>query len=103
MMRISDVQENARLLSEKHGWNVEPLSVRLKYINSELEEVFVEVNKLVTGNDPTKTSEARIKLGHEIFDLVWNLCDLANKFGIDLERSFEEKTNINSNREFTKH
>jgi NTP pyrophosphatase (non-canonical NTP hydrolase) len=101
-MQITDVQENARLLSDKHGWHTEPLSVRLNYVKSELEEVLVEVNKLVIENDPVKIEETKVKLGHEIFDLVWNLCDLANRFGIDLKQSFEEKININTDREFSK-
>jgi NTP pyrophosphatase (non-canonical NTP hydrolase) len=101
-MHINEVQENARFLSTKHGWDAEPLSVRLNYVKSELEEVLVEVNNLVIENDPVKISETRIKLGHEIFDLIWNLCDLANRFGLDLEQSFEEKICINTDREFSK-
>ena len=32
-----------------------------------------------------------------MFDVIWNICDLANKLEIDLEKAFEEKMMINKN------
>jgi NTP pyrophosphatase (non-canonical NTP hydrolase) len=34
----------------------------------------------------------------EMYDVVWNLCDLANMFDIDLEESFARKVELNNSR-----
>lgn len=34
----------------------------------------------------------------EMFDVIWNVCDLANKLEIDLEEAFQEKMEINRDR-----
>ncbi len=41
---------------------------------------------------------ARTALGHEIFDLIWNLCALANATGIDVEDAARAKMRLNANR-----
>ncbi|EJQ94913.1 hypothetical protein II1_02454 [Bacillus cereus MC118] len=33
-----------------------------------------------------------------MFDLIWNVCDLANKLEIDLDEAFQEKMEINRDR-----
>ncbi|HDR3403502.1 TPA: pyrophosphatase, partial [Bacillus anthracis] len=40
------------------------------------------------------------EIGLEMFDVIWNVCDLANKLEIDLEKAFEEKMRINKKREW---
>ena len=30
-----------------------------------------------------------------MFDVIWNVCDLANKLNIDLEKAFKRKMKIN--------
>lgn len=38
------------------------------------------------------------EIGLEMFDVIWNICDLANKLEIDLEEAFQEKMEINRDR-----
>lgn len=35
------------------------------------------------------------EIGLEMFDVIWNVCDLVNKLNIDLEKVFKEKMKIN--------
>ncbi|MNL90045.1 hypothetical protein D3C87_2207890 [compost metagenome] len=36
-------------------------------------------------------AERKANLGYEMYDVVWNIFDLANKLDIDLEKAFNEK------------
>ncbi|CAI8713978.1 hypothetical protein KOY_02994 [Bacillus cereus VDM021] len=40
------------------------------------------------------------EIGLEMFDVIWNVCDLANKLEIDLEKAFQEKMEINRDRKW---
>ena len=42
--------------------------------------------------------EENREIGLEMFDLIWNVCDLANKLEIDLDEAFQEKMEINRDR-----
>ncbi|EKS8373981.1 pyrophosphatase, partial [Bacillus cereus] len=44
--------------------------------------------------------DAKREIGLEMFDVIWNVCDLANKLNIDLEKAFKEKMKINKKREW---
>lgn len=47
-----------------------------------------------------KIQNSKREIGLEMFDVIWNVCDLANKLEIDLEKAFEEKMMINKKREW---
>lgn len=100
-MNLKDYQEYALSLSKKHGWDKEPLSMRLAYLKCELKEVLTEVDNVLKSETITEAEDSKVKLGHELFDLLWNVSDLANRFGIDLEVAAQQKMMINSNREFS--
>ncbi|HDR7975696.1 TPA: pyrophosphatase, partial [Bacillus cereus] len=44
--------------------------------------------------------DAKREISLEMFDVIWNICDLANKLNIDLEKAFKEKMKINKKREW---
>ncbi|PHE64481.1 hypothetical protein COF68_06030 [Bacillus toyonensis] len=46
--------------------------------------------------------EDKTDIGLEMFDVVWNLVDLANKLNIDLDQSFKAKMEINKDRVWEK-
>jgi NTP pyrophosphatase (non-canonical NTP hydrolase) len=48
---------------------------------------------MTSERDLTETKE---RIGLELYDLVWNVCDIANKLGIDLDRAFEQKAALNA-------
>lgn len=73
------------------------------FLVTELGEVMQETLKLIEGHG--KHTEAdlehiRDNLGMEIYDAMWNLCDLANIAGIDLEAAFAKKVALNRNRQW---
>ena len=74
---------------------------------SEVGEVAEEVLRPSRkGNADVGTTEAegveaaRQRLGEEIYDVGWNLLDLADLAGVDLEDAFEKKARRNEGREW---
>lgn len=100
-MRIKEMQDYARYLSEKHGWDKEPLATRLKYLKSEFKEVTDEINAYLQTDSDEEREDIRKSLGHELHDMIWNIADIANRFNIDLEKACEEKKRINERRTFS--
>jgi NTP pyrophosphatase (non-canonical NTP hydrolase) len=95
-MRISDIQRDAFELCEKHKWADRNPSQRFRYLISEVGELSRELLRLEwNGEDPDAVKRS---IAHEMYDVIWNVCDLANQLGIDLERYFEEKKNLNLKR-----
>ena len=83
------------------------LEQRLAYLTSEVGEVAEEVLRLSRdGNadvgtmDAEGVAAARERLGEEIYDVVWNLLDLADLAGVDPEGAFEKKARRNEGREW---
>lgn len=70
---------------------------RLAYTISEVGEVAEAALKLSAAAEDEK-ERAREELGMEIYDVFWNLCDLAEISGVDLEGAFAEKATRNRQR-----
>lgn len=103
---IEDLRRQVRRLKDAKGFDVD-LEQRLAYLMSEVGEVATEVLKLSRdGNrDVGEMSAAELRsvrenLGMEIYDVMWNLCDLAEMAGVDLEESFAKKAGLNEDREW---
>lgn len=102
-MHIRQIQEQAKSLRQAQGWQDRSLENRLMYLMSEVGEIAREAIRLsAVQSDPASPEFAAIQnaLGQEIYDVVWNLCDLANIAGIDLEAAFDNKHSINQNRKW---
>ncbi len=97
-MTIQEIQNNARSLCEQQGWTDRNPSQRFRYLISEVGELSKELTRLEWNPAETDLSEIKRNIGHEIYDIVWNLCDLANQLEIDLENAFAEKQGINAER-----
>lgn len=95
-MTLDEICENARQLSAKHGWDQDDAAARMLHVTAEVGEVADALIALTATLDPR--SEMREALGHEIFDVIWNLCALANALGIDIETAAKEKMAINAER-----
>ena len=98
MTRIRDIQEQARELRRAQGWDDRSVERRALYLVTELGEAVTEVLSLVGSDSPADTEQAKTRLGAELYDIVWNLCDLANLVEVDLEAAFEEKASRNRER-----
>ena len=96
-MTILDLQKNAKVLSPKSK-DKSP-EQRMLYLMTEVGETALEVLKLQGFRNPEATEDLKQKFGMEIFDVVWNLCDLANMYDLDLEKAFKQKIAINKVRD----
>jgi len=103
---IEELQRQVRQLKKYKGFDI-TLEQRLAYLMSEVGEVASEVLKLsrdgnkVAGEMSAAESAFVVEnLGMEIYDGMWNLCDLAGMAGVDLERAFVKKADLNVGREW---
>ncbi len=88
-MTIKDIQAFAQTLCEEKSWTDRNPSQRFRYLISEVGELSKELVRLEWQGDDHE--QVKQNIGHEIYDIVWNLCDLANLLEIDLEAAFNEK------------
>ncbi|RIK37105.1 MAG: hypothetical protein DCC55_25280 [Chloroflexi bacterium] len=102
-MTIKELQEQARELRAAQGWLDTSLEHRIMFLVTEVGEVVNETLKLVGATKQYSDSEVeqiKANLGLELYDVLWNLCDLANLAGIDLEAAFAKKVAINRTRKW---
>jgi NTP pyrophosphatase (non-canonical NTP hydrolase) len=97
-MTIQELQAQVRELKAAQGWEDTTLEARLGYLRGEVAELSDEVLLLAALADERDRVAVRSRLGHEIYDVMWNLCDLAHLAGIDLECALAEKHAINQRR-----
>jgi NTP pyrophosphatase (non-canonical NTP hydrolase) len=95
---IDTLQRHARELTLAQRWDERDLDERTMFLMTELGEVVREVLHLRNAKTEVQAAQARERLGLEIYDVVWNLCDLANGARIDLGASFAQKIAINQGR-----
>jgi NTP pyrophosphatase (non-canonical NTP hydrolase) len=95
-LTVRDLQEQARQLKDAQGFHVS-LEQRLSYSMVEVGELAEEVLKL-SGVKGDEGDQAKETLGLEIYDVVWNLFDLADLAGVDLEEAFARKVAFNRDR-----
>ncbi|MDZ5607935.1 MazG nucleotide pyrophosphohydrolase domain-containing protein [Bacillus pseudomycoides] len=93
-MNLSEFQQYVSNFSKEKGFADTTIEKRTMYIMAELGEL---TEAIVKRNDD---KNAKKEIGLEMFDVIWNVCDLANKLEIDLEKAFQEKMEINRDREW---
>ncbi|MDP9475566.1 MAG: MazG-like family protein [Actinomycetota bacterium] len=105
-LTVEDLRRQVRELKADKGFDI-TLEQRLAYLTSEVGEVAREVLRLSRDGsaDAGKmaaedVASVRENLGMEIYDVLWNLLDLADLAGIDLEGAFEKKAQRNEGREW---
>jgi NTP pyrophosphatase (non-canonical NTP hydrolase) len=105
-LTVDDLRRQVRELKADKGFDI-TLEQRLAYLTSEVGEVAQEVLRLSRdGNADAgkmgaeEAASVRENLGEEIYDVVWNLLDLADLAGVDLEGAFEKKARRNEGREW---
>lgn len=99
-MDIKTLQEQVKALRDAQGWHDMSAEQTVAFLTSEMGEVAREVLKLSGAYGPVDISAVKQELGMEIYDVMWNLCDLANMLDIDLEAAFARKVEINRNRKW---
>jgi NTP pyrophosphatase (non-canonical NTP hydrolase) len=98
-MKISEIQKHAENLCVKNGWSDRTPDQRFRYLISEIGELSNDLIKLNQNNQ--RSQEINRKIGHEMYDVIWNICDLANLLEIDLEKLSIEKNDLNFQRDFS--
>ncbi|PEB79743.1 MazG nucleotide pyrophosphohydrolase domain-containing protein [Bacillus nitratireducens] len=93
-MNISEFQQYVSSFSKEKGFQDTTIEERTMYTMAELGELAEVILKR------GKIQDSKREIGLEMFDVIWNVCDLANKLEIDLEKAFEEKMIINKKREW---
>ncbi|MED2873263.1 MazG nucleotide pyrophosphohydrolase domain-containing protein [Bacillus thuringiensis] len=93
-MNIVEFQRYVSNFSKEKGFQDTTIEEHTIYTMAELGELAEVILKRDTIQD------AKREIGLEMFDVIWNVCDLANKLNIDLEKAFKEKMKINKKREW---
>lgn len=96
-LTIQELQRQVQALKEMQGWVDQTLERRAVFLISEVGEMAKELLAL-KWTDPDELARARQQLGMEMYDVVWNLFDLANLAGVDLEAAFAAKAEHNERR-----
>ncbi len=99
-MEISELQRYVKEFSTAKGFDHNTIETRALYLMTEVGELSKEVIHLHFRKDPDQVQEIKERLGLEMFDVVWNVVDLANKLGINLEEAFNQKIEINKHRKW---
>ncbi|MGG4143807.1 MazG-like family protein [Paenibacillus algorifonticola] len=97
-MQLSEMQKHVKEFSTAHGFDESTIEQRALYLVTEVGETVKELLHLSYHPDHEKKEEIKDRLGLEMYDIVWNICDLANKLDIDLEQAFSKKIEINKTR-----
>jgi NTP pyrophosphatase (non-canonical NTP hydrolase) len=82
-------------LVSRHGWQTTPQR-RMAFLLGETVELAEEVLQLPA--DGSCDPVLRQRLGREIYDVLWNACDLARLAGVDLLEAAADKRQVNENR-----
>lgn len=93
-MNTAQFQQYVRDYSKEKGFDTSSIEQRMLYLMTEVGELSKEV-LAVSFDHAAKKKE---NLGFEMYDVVWNIFDLANKLDIDLEQAFKQKMEINEKR-----
>lgn len=101
-MDLKQVQEYVQFLTNKENWQGETISTRLHYLKSEVLEATQEIAAISLAKTEEEKEEHLNNLGLELFDILWNVAEIANRYNIDLNDSAKQKIEINANRDFSK-
>ncbi len=102
-MTLDEIQQAAKTLCDTQGWHTHTPVERLAYLIAEvgeLAEIVLQLEAADNTNDISNTVKNDIKrhIGHEMYDVIWNVCALANQLEIDVERTSAEKETDNQTR-----
>jgi NTP pyrophosphatase (non-canonical NTP hydrolase) len=98
MTTIREIQEQARELRESAGFRDRSIDRRMLYLTSEVGELAREVLNLAYPKPSDSLDEIKERAGFEMYDIVWNICDLADLLEIDIESAFARKAALNRTR-----
>lgn len=92
---LHQVMSDVRELVARHGWETSPRR-RMSFLLGETLELAEEVLQLPV-TEPCDAA-LRQRIGREIYDVLWNACDLARLTGIDIMQAAADKRDVNARR-----
>lgn len=93
MPTLHNIQAEALRLRAQNDWPELTPELRFVYLVEEVGEVARALQ--ARPGEPDRVSDA---IGEELYDVIWNVCDLANILGVDLETAASRKAAMNRNR-----
>ncbi|MDR0345510.1 MAG: hypothetical protein LBI49_20835 [Nocardiopsaceae bacterium] len=75
-----------------------PAWIRPGSLLGETLELAEEVLQLPAGRSGPCDAALRQRIGREIYDVLWNACDLARLTGIDIMKAAADKRDVNARR-----
>ena len=92
---LQQVMSDVRELTARHGWETTPRR-RMAHLLAEALELSEEVLHLPPSGpyDPLLLQ----RIGREIYDVLWNACDLARLTGINVVQAAADKRAVNATR-----
>lgn len=96
-MEWQEFQQYVETFCEKKGFTNVSDEARYLFLMSEVGEMSKELLKLQWANEEEK-KDIKTALSHELFDIIWNTVEIANRHEIDLTQAFSEKMKINAGR-----
>ena len=96
---LADIIRNTHDLSTAKGWPRRSAAERMVSVRAELVEVEEALEELARAQDLSSDVEAaRAHVAEEVFDVIWNLCDLTEILGVNLEEASRAKMAHNATR-----
>lgn len=88
MPTLDDIKRGARELRLRHGWPDKTPEQRVLYLASEVGELAIALQRLAAAQDRSDEAQDRLaEVAFERYDVVWNVCDLANILDIELDEA----------------
>lgn len=93
---LSDIQEYVIELEKERGFTDQTVLQKSLMLGEELGELFKAIRKRENIKIDNKSIIGSID--EELADMLIFICSIANRFGINLEKAFREKEEINKKR-----
>ena len=93
---LADLQAFVAMACKARGFGDETVSEKIMLLAEEVGELAKAVRKTTGVVIDPKSEKYRVDL--EAVDVVWYVLDLCNRYGIDLEKAFREKEELNRQR-----
>ncbi|MGN4125643.1 MazG nucleotide pyrophosphohydrolase domain-containing protein [Lysinibacillus sphaericus] len=97
-MDISSMQKYVKQFSEEKGFHVNTIHTRTLYLVTEVGELSKEILSISFNPTEEKVRLAKENIGLEMYDVLFNVLDLANRLEIELEDACRKKMEMNKDR-----
>ena len=94
---LADLQAYVRQLEEERGFADQKAESKCLLLGEEMGELFKAVRKYHTKLRTDEKSDTGT-VEEELADILIYLCAIANRFGVDLEKAFRDKEEVNKTR-----